>query len=192
MPRADAGPLVRAGAFRSPLSEARKAMTTTPGIEHRPGRAAAAVRAVLLALAVLCGYAGAGAAGEVTYELTELWIETAQARHRFEVELAETAEQRARGLMFRTELADDAGMLFAYDRPDSISMWMKNTLIPLDMLFVDEDGTISRIEAWTAPLSLEIIPSGGPVWAVLELKGGITERLGIEPDDRIVHPIFDR
>jgi uncharacterized membrane protein (UPF0127 family) len=150
------------------------------------GPLARAAVAVLLALA-----APSASAGEMTYARAELWIETAQARHRFEVELAETPEQMARGLMFRTELADDAGMLFDYERPRLVAMWMKNTLIPLDMLFIDEDGTISRIEAWTTPLSLETIPSGGPARAVLELKGGITERLGIEPDDRIVHPDFD-
>lgn len=150
-------------------------------------RADALARAALAAFLAL---APAASAGEPAYTRTELWIESGDARHRFAVELAETPEQMARGLMFRTELADDAGMLFDYRRPRLIAMWMKNTLIPLDMLFIEGDGTISRIEPWTTPLSLATIASGGPARAVLELKGGITERLGIAPGDRIVHPAF--
>ena len=129
-------------------------------------------------------------ADDITFARTELWIETAEGRHRFDVEVAETDRQMARGLMFRTELADDAGMLFDYRRPQRIAMWMKNTLIPLDMLFIAEDGSIVRIESWTTPLSLAAISSGGPVRAVIELKGGISERLGIRPGDRVAHEAF--
>lgn len=132
-----------------------------------------------------------GAAAEDTYPTSEIWIETPEARHHFTIEIAETPEQVRRGLMFRADLADDAGMLFDYDPPTHVSMWMKNTLIPLDMLFVDENGVIGRIAAWTTPLSTEPIPSGGPVRAVIELKGGITERLGIKAGHKIVHPIFE-
>lgn len=132
----------------------------------------------------------AGQAAEVTYPTSDLWIETADERHHFTVEVAQTPEQVRRGLMFRTDLADNAGMLFDYDPPQYVSMWMKNTLIPLDMLFVDENGVIGRIAAWTTPLSLEAIPSGGPARAVIELRGGITEQLGIKAGHKVVHSIF--
>ncbi len=146
--------------------------------------------AIWLAL-ILTLLAVGPATAEVAYPTTELWIETPDARHQFTVEIAETEEQVRRGLMFRTELAEDAGMLFDYDPPTHVSMWMKNTLIPLDMLFVDQFGVIGRIATWTTPLSTETIPSGGPVRAVIELKGGITEQLGIRAGHRVVHPIFD-
>ena len=144
------------------------------------------ITACALFFAVACG-----GAAEDTNPTSDLWIETADARHHFTVEIAETLEQVRRGLMFRADLAEDAGMLFDYDPPTHVSMWMKNTLIPLDMLFVDENGVIGRIAAWTTPLSTEPIPSGGPVRAVIELKGGITEQLGIKAGHKIVHPIFD-
>ncbi len=108
----------------------------------------------------------------------------------FQVELALTPEQRSRGLMFRTELAEDEGMLFDFGAPRPVGMWMRNTYIPLDMLFIDGDGRITRIEANAEPLSERTISSGGPVRAVLELPGGTTEKLGIEPGDRVLHPLF--
>ena len=144
------------------------------------------IAALILALAWLAP----AVADDITFARDELWIETADGRHRFDVEIAETDRQMARGLMFRTELAEDAGMLFDYRLPQPIAMWMKNTLIPLDMLFVADDGTIVRIESWTTPLSLAAISSGGPVRAVIELKGGISERLGIRPGDRVAHEAF--
>jgi uncharacterized membrane protein (UPF0127 family) len=131
-----------------------------------------------------------GHAEDVAYPTSELWVESGDQRHHFAIEVAETPAQVTRGLMFRAELADDAGMLFDYDPPQRVSMWMKNTLIPLDMLFVDERGVIGRIAAWTTPLSLKPIPSGGPVRAVIELKGGITQQLGIKVGDTVVHSIF--
>ena len=146
----------------------------------------------LLAGLVVLTFLVPAPAEDATLPRSELWIESGGERHHFEVELAETREHMMRGLMFRTDLADDAGMLFDYPRPQPVSMWMKNTLIPLDMLFIDENGVIVRIARWTVPLSLEPIPSGAPVRAVLELKGGVTERLGIAAGDRAVHPYFER
>ena len=136
--------------------------------------------------------AGPGAAGaeDIAFDIVELVIETADARHRFTVELADSPRRRERGLMFRTELAADRGMLFDYVTSQPVAMWMKNTLIPLDMLFVDKGGIIRRIESWTTPLSLAPIVSGGPVRAVIELRGGIARQLGIEPGDRVLHAIF--
>ena len=140
---------------------------------------------VVAALALVLA---APAVADITFARTTLSIEAGSGRHSFDVELARTPAQTRRGLMFRGELADDAGMLFDFGEPQPIAMWMKNTLIPLDMVFVGKDGTITRIAHWTTPLSLEPISSGGPVRAVLELKGGITERLGIVAGDRVVFP----
>ncbi len=125
----------------------------------------------------------------VAFETDTLAIETGDGRrHVFTVELALTPEQQARGLMFREELADDRGMLFLY-RGDSIRrMWMRNTLIPLDMLFIAGDGTIVSIVRETEPLSLETISSRVPARAVLELRGGLTVELGITRGDRVIHP----
>jgi uncharacterized membrane protein (UPF0127 family) len=104
----------------------------------------------------------------------------------FEVELAVTPDQRMQGLMFRRELAPDAGMLFDFGSdPDRASMWMKNTYIPLDMLFIRADGEIESIAERTVPHSLEPISSLGPVRYVLEVNGGTAARLGIRPGDRM-------
>ena len=94
------------------------------------------------------------------------------------------------GLMFRTSLADDTGMLFPSATPREANMWMRNTYIPLDMVFIRADGTIHRIEAMTEPLSEAIIPSNGEVLAVLELAGGAATRLGLKPGDHVRHRIF--
>ncbi len=127
-----------------------------------------------------------------TFERDELTIETADgARHRFEVELALSREQQAQGLMYRRSLAENAGMLFVYGKEWPVSMWMKNTLIPLDMLFIRRDGRIVRIAERTVPRSLETISSGQLVAAVLEVNGGTAARLGIRPGDRVLHPAFD-
>ena len=108
----------------------------------------------------------------------------------FNAEIAETSEQKGFGLMFRTSLPDSEGMLFHYDRPMEITMWMKNTYIPLDMLFIRADGVIHRIEARTEPLSERVIASRGNVTAVLEIAGGAAERLQIRPGDRVQHRFF--
>jgi uncharacterized membrane protein (UPF0127 family) len=139
-----------------------------------------------LALAVLLA---AGAAGAQNVE--PLAIESADERFEFQVEVAITPAERSRGLMYRRELADDRGMLFDFGNTGPASMWMRNTYIPLDMLFIEADGRIRKIAAETEPLSEEVISSGGPVRAVLELRGGITDELGIEPGDQIIHPMFE-
>ncbi|MFQ5959011.1 MAG: DUF192 domain-containing protein [Alphaproteobacteria bacterium] len=113
----------------------------------------------------------------------ELVIVSEGGEHRFEVEVARTPAQRAQGLMFRTRIAPDAGMLFVFPSEGEVRMWMKNTLISLDMLFIAADGRITRIAPRTTPLSERTIASGGPVRAVLELAGGSTAALGIEPGD---------
>jgi uncharacterized membrane protein (UPF0127 family) len=110
--------------------------------------------------------------------------------HVFAVELAVTDDQRATGLMNRKELPEGRGMLFDFARDSEVTMWMKNTLIPLDMIFITRDGRIHRIAENTEPLSERIIPSGGPVRAVLEVIGGTARKLGLAPGDRVAHPMF--
>ncbi|WP_241911912.1 DUF192 domain-containing protein [Telmatospirillum siberiense] len=122
---------------------------------------------------------------------THLAIETADGRSlAFSVEVAETPEQQTRGLMNRASLPADAGMLFDFGMDRPVAMWMKNTLIPLDMLFIKVDGTIAGIAERTVPMSLEVIASPGPVRAVLELNGGTSDRLGLKVGDRVVHPVI--
>jgi uncharacterized membrane protein (UPF0127 family) len=121
-----------------------------------------------------------------------LSIQTAEGSPReFRIELARTVAERAFGLMFVREMADDRGMLFDYGRDKHVSMWMKNTYVPLDMLFIESDGRIESIIERAAPHSRDPRASKGRVMAVLELKGGITSRLGIKAGDRVIHPIFD-
>jgi hypothetical protein len=108
--------------------------------------------------------------------------------HQFTVEVARTPEQQAQGLMHRQSLAPDRGMLFPYDPPQPASFWMKNTLIPLDMIFVRADGLIARIAARTVPHSLESVGVGEPVVAVLEIAGGRAAELGIREGDRVAWP----
>lgn len=119
-------------------------------------------------------------------DLTPLTIQTAAgASLAFRVELARTEAERELGLMYREKLAPDAGMLFLYPSERPVAFWMKNTLIPLDMIFIKRDGTILSIAERTVPLSEASIPSAGPVAAVLELNGGTVSHLGIKPGDRV-------
>jgi uncharacterized membrane protein (UPF0127 family) len=114
-----------------------------------------------------------------------LTIATARGAQRFQVEVARTSEQQAIGLMFRKTLAADRGMVFPMQPARFASFWMKNTLIPLDLLFIRADGTVSSIAANATPLSLAPIDSIEPVAAVLELKGGEAARRGIKPGDKV-------
>jgi len=127
-----------------------------------------------------------------TFPLVPLTIETKAGAHKFTVEVATTRKQLAQGLMFRRKMAANSGMVFVYKQTGEISMWMKNTLIPLDMLFIDSVGKIIKIVARTTPMSQEIIASGGPIRVVLELNGGMTSRLSIKTGDWIKLPgVFD-
>jgi uncharacterized membrane protein (UPF0127 family) len=127
---------------------------------------------------------------QVAFEKSPLTIESGSGTLSFEVELAITPEQRRQGLMFRERLDAGHGMLFDFGRSAPVTMWMRNTFIPLDMLFIDADGRIARIAADTEPLSDAVIGSGGPVRAVLELPAGTSAEHGIAVGDRVVHPIF--
>lgn len=124
--------------------------------------------------------------------LEPLTIVSASGRHVFQVEVMRTPGQRARGLMHRQFMPADRGMLFDFERTEPVAMWMQNTFISLDMLFIRADGTVARIAQRTEPLSTRTIPSGEPVLSVLEINGGIAEKLGIRPGDKIEHPLFAR
>ncbi len=135
----------------------------------------------------LLGFAGRlGAA-----ELQPLEIASKGGVHVFAVEMASTPEEQAKGLMFRRQLPEGQGMLFDFHQEQPTSFWMKNTYIPLDMIFIRGDGRILRIAENTVPLSEALVPSGGPVRAVLEVVGGTARKLGIAPGDRVAHAIFN-
>ena len=114
-----------------------------------------------------------------------LTIESRGKRHAFIVEIARTPQEQALGLMNRQTLGPDRGMIFPYEPAQPVAFWMKNTLIPLDMIFIRPDGTIGSIAANTVPLSLEPVPSGEPVEAVLEIAGGRSAELGLSAGDKV-------
>ncbi len=133
----------------------------------------------------------AGAAYAQALEALSIVTQGGQ-RQSFQVEVARNDADRAQGLMYRRSMPANQGMLFDFGRVEPVSMWMQNTYLPLDMLFVRQDGTIARIAANTEPLSTRTIPSGEPVLAVLELNAGTAARLGIKAGDRLEHPLFKR
>lgn len=140
-------------------------------------------RLLIVAAVVIASWPSAATAME--FRKASLVVATAADVLALEIEVARTSDQRSQGLMFRTELAPDAGMLFIYDSPGTISMWMKNTILSLDMLFIAGDGRITRIVANTIPMSETIIGSRDTARAVLELNAGAARRLGIKTGDRI-------
>jgi uncharacterized membrane protein (UPF0127 family) len=109
---------------------------------------------------------------------------------RFTVELADTPEERSRGLMFREKMAASAGMLFVYEKPQRASFWMKNTLIPLDLLFVDRTGLVMRVHPDAVPGDLSAIDGGEDVFAVLEINAGLAKSYGIVAGSQMQHPVF--
>lgn len=138
----------------------------------------------VLMLSVVTGF-GAQAAS-----IQPLEIVTKNGVHVFSVEMATTDKERETGLMYRKELPDGKGMLFDFSPEQQISMWMKNTYIPLDMIFIRADGRILRIAENTEPHSLAIISSGGLAKGVLEVIAGTAQKYGIAPGDRVAHPLF--
>jgi hypothetical protein len=117
-------------------------------------------------------------------------IETSEGRFTFQTEIADTPELRQRGLMFRQRLPEDRAMLFDWHRVAPVSMWMRNTYVSLDMIFIAADGRVVKVAQATVPFSEDIISSGVPVAAVLEVVAGTAERIGLEPGDRVHHPMF--
>lgn len=125
---------------------------------------------------------------QLKFETEQLTIETAKGPQVFTVELAVDGLQRQQGLMFREKMASDAGMLFDFGEPRDVAMWMRNTLIPLDMLFIDETGVIKRIHEGAKPHDETPLPSGGPVKFVLELNKGAVNARKIAVGNRVVSP----
>ncbi|MFB9952099.1 DUF192 domain-containing protein [Rhizobium puerariae] len=130
---------------------------------------------------------GGAVAQEMTFPRDELSIRTAGGQaYKFSIELAVTDAQRQHGLMYRKEMAPDHGMLFDFGQPRRVSMWMENTVLALDMLFIQGDGTISHIRENAVPFSRDIIDSQGPVKFVLEINAGRAKALGIAVGDKVI------
>jgi uncharacterized membrane protein (UPF0127 family) len=143
---------------------------------------------VAAAAIAFCVFAGFGAEAA---SLQPLEIATKSGVQVFTVEMATTEEEKTTGLMFRKELADGRGMLFDFSPEQEVTMWMKNTFVPLDMIFIRADGRILRIAENTEPQSTKIIPSMGLAKGVLEVIAGTAKKYGIAPGDRVAHPLFN-
>ena len=152
-------------------------------------------RSLTVGLGACLAIAAMPAAGQrrlAKFAQSALVVRSGAREHRFSVEVALTPREHSQGLMFRRRMAADAGMLFVYDPPRPVSMWMRNTYLPLDMFFIAPDGRIAHIVERTVPLSEENIPSRGTVRAVLELNAGTAARLGIEPGATVFAPALGR
>ena len=144
------------------------------------------LRAVLLCAAL----AGSAVASECAQN--SVYVRGDFGAARFSVEIADDAEERAQGLMHRTEMASSSGMLFIYPKPQSLSFWMRNTLIELDMIFVDPQGVIRHIHHRAQPLDETPVQGGRGLTHVLEINGGMAKRLGIAVGDVLRHPSFSQ
>jgi uncharacterized membrane protein (UPF0127 family) len=151
------------------------------------GRLVTSLAAASAVLAIVCANPAVQAAS-----FQPLEIVTKSGVQVFSVEMATTEEEKTQGLMHRKELADGKGMLFDFSPEQQISMWMKNTYISLDMIFIRADGRILRIAENTEPHSTKIISSGGLARGVLEVIAGTAQKYGIQPGDRVAHPLFNK
>jgi len=151
-------------------------------------RIALLAAAAAVALLVLAPVGRAQQSPLTDFKRDALTIKSADGVHNFQIEVATDDAHREQGLMFRHSMAPDAGMLFIYDKSQPVAMWMKNTDLPLDMLFIAADGHIVNIRQRAVPYSTEVIPSAGPVKEVLELNGGTVSRLGIKSGDKVIAP----
>ncbi len=149
-------------------------------------RAVLSLRSLIAAVAAVLALTVAVRAAD----LQTIEIASKSGVHAFAVEVATTDQERATGLMYRKQLPEGRGMLFDFGRDQEVSMWMKNTYVSLDMIFIRSDGRILRIAEATEPLSTRIISSGGAVRGVLEVVAGTARRLGIAPGDRVAHRMF--
>lgn len=147
----------------------------------------AMLRLLVAILFITTAGAASAACRKDTVQLRGSWGET-----HFNVEIADTPETRSRGLMFRESMPRGAGMLFVYEQPQRASFWMKNTLIPLDMLFIDHTGTVTRIHHQAIPGNLAGVDGGDKVFAVLEINGGLAKRYGISVGTQLQHEIFSQ
>jgi len=152
------------------------------------GLALAAVCAANLDASYFAAFAQAQPQAETALE--PLTITTATGPHVFSVEVMRTDEQRARGLMFRRYLPPNRGMLFDFKEEQPVMMWMKNTYLPLDMVFIARNGTVINVAENTEPMSERTIPSAGPAYAVLEVNAGTAKRIGLKKGDKVSHAMF--
>lgn len=148
-----------------------------------------ALKGWLAAMLVIAGCVVASVPAEAA-SFQPLEIVTKNGVQVFSVEMATTEKEKETGLMYRKELADGKGMLFDFNPEQEVSMWMKNTYVSLDMIFIRADGRILRIAENTEPMSTKIISSRGPARAVLEVVAGTAQKYGIRPGDRVGHPLF--
>jgi uncharacterized membrane protein (UPF0127 family) len=147
-------------------------------------------RTLIVVASLLAFSAAAGAQQLATFSKSKLVIETTKGKFPFDIELALTPPQMEQGLMFRRSLAADAGMLFDYGDPQPIAMWMKNTLIPLDMIFIGKDGKVVDFRERAVPMSLDTIEPKVPARAVLEVNAGTVNRLDLHVGDTVHHAFF--
>ncbi|MDH3742123.1 MAG: DUF192 domain-containing protein [Hyphomicrobiales bacterium] len=149
--------------------------------------------AKVLTAAVLCWLIVAPVAGNAqdAMRVETVTVTTARGTFKFQTEIADTQSTRERGLMFRKTMLPDRAMLFHWGQPLVASMWMQNTYISLDMLFIAGDGTVRYVAENTKPLSRDIVSAGTMVAGVLEVIAGTAERIGLKPGDKVAHPIFD-
>src|SRR3989440_6752402 len=191
MRAAPAADPLKAHSRRRPARSARSRVSLLSSARVNRGFVMRRCLLVLLAALSVLILPCAGVAGRLAAaELQPLEITTKNGVHVFAVEMASTPEEQAKGLMFRRQLPQGQGMLFDFHQEQPTSFWMKNTYISLDMIFIRGDGRILRIAENTVPLSEALVPSGGPVRAVLEVVAGTARKLGIAPGDRVAHPIF--
>ena len=153
-------------------------------------RSIAKLAVLVVAMSIVAGLSSRPVAAQS--KLESLTIETATGAKRFDIEVMRTDEERERGLMFRAYLPPTRGMLFDFKAPEKVMMWMKDTLIPLDMIFIRANGTIARIAENTEPYSTRTISSGEPVLGVLEINGGAAAIFGIKAGDVVTYPLFKR
>jgi uncharacterized membrane protein (UPF0127 family) len=153
---------------------------------RRPGFVRLKAIALVAMLAVLAIWTSPTRAAE----FEQLNIVGKTGLHRFQVEIARTDQERATGLMYRKELPEGRGMLFDFAREQEVSMWMENTYVSLDMIFIRRNGRILSIAENTTPLSRAIVSSKGPAFAVLEVVAGTAKKLGLAPGDQVAHPLF--
>lgn len=147
----------------------------------------------LVVAALLAACAPGSATAEpppLGWETSVLTVETPTGAHRFDIEIADDIDEQQRGLMYRTAMAPDAGMLFVYPDQKIITMWMKNTVLPLDMIFIGADGRIVSVLEGAVPYSEAILSSGVPALAVLEVNAGIIKAIGVQPGSRVRHAAF--
>lgn len=155
-------------------------------LTHAFGRIRSATAGLALGVAAASGCAVPAAAAPQE----KLQIVTASGPHDFDVEVMRTEQDRARGLMFRKTMAQNHGMLFDFERSQPIYMWMKSTILPLDMVFIDSGGTVVNVAENTTPMSEKIIASGAPVLGVLEVNAGTAQAIGLKNGDKIINGMF--